>query len=430
MKKIIYIAIVFIFALTSCTNEEKDIFGDSAANRMTAALKEYKEILVNAPNGWIMEYYAGKDTDPAGKIGGFVFLMSFEDDLTVTIASEVLGSQPPKTQRKSYFDLIGDQGPVLTFNTYNEIFHVFSEPSQSDLDGYGGDYEFIVMSATEQQIVLKGRRGKHTIVMTPVAENATWDGYIDAVTDQRNKITYPRYTVTANNTSLNYEVIINPTTNYLEVAGERFSWGDNFTYTPTGINLYKPVRLGEYEIKTLTWDETKKQFTTVVDGVTIVLEGFYPENYSFYDDYIGDYSVQYRNISNQIVSKRCSIIALDRNKGTYLIRGLHSRDWTASYDVLSGGLSILAQNLGAPQSGSEYFLLNLLSQGGGIAVSDQYRYEGTFDAEGLIIFKPNPADPSFYGMAVLFIADFEDGTRGYAFESENDIFQNLMLKKR
>ena len=425
MKKIVYIAIAFVFALTSCVNDEKDIFGDSAANRMSAALKECKNNLVSAPNGWLVEYYAGKNTDPEGKIGGFVYLMLFEEDLTVTIASEFPGTQPPKTKKKSSFNLIGDQGPVLTFDTYNEIFHIFSEPSQSDLDGYGGDYEFIVMSASDEQIILKGRRGKHTIRMTPFAENANWDEYIDAVIQQRGKVTFPRYTATVNDAPLNYEVAIDSYSNKLTIGRTSFFWGDNFIYTPTGIKLYEPVRLGEYEIENLTWNNDQGQFTTEVNGTTIVLKGFYPEGYSRYDDYIGSYSAQYRNASNAVVSKRCSIVELDRNTGTCLIRGLVSRDLTVNYSMALGNLSISTQPLGTSQYG-EVHLLNILGDVNGMFISDQFKYEGGFDKDGLIEFRPDIPEPLFLGMGVLMYSE----TDGFLIENESDIFQNLILKKR
>ena len=425
MRKIIYIAIAFVLALTSCVSDEKDIFDDSAANRMSAALKEYKDILTNTPNGWIMEYYAGLETDPTGKTGGYVYLMSFKDDLTVTVASEVSMKQPAKTKKESSYNLIADQGPILTFDTYNEIFHFFSEPSQSDLDGYGGDYEFIVMSASDERIVLKGRRGKHTIVMTPFAENANWDEYIDAVIQQRGKITFPRYIVTANDAPLNYGVVVDPYKNRLEISGEMFSWGDNFTYTPTGVKLYEPVRLGEYEIKTLTWDDDQGQFTTEVNGTTIVLKGFYPEGYSRYDDYIGSYSVQYRNASNAIISKRCSIVELDRNTGTCSIRGLVSRNLTVNYSVALGNLSLSTQYLGTSQYG-EVHLLNILGDINGMFVSDQFKYEGGFDKDGLIEFQPDIQEPLFLGMGILIYSE----TDGYLLENDSDIFQHLILKKR
>jgi len=430
MKKIVYIAIAFVFALTSCISDEKDLFNDSAANRMSAALQEYKDVLTNTPNGWLMEYYAGFETDPTGKMGGYIFLMSFDEDLTVTIASEVFGIQPPKTKKESTFNLIADQGPILTFDTYNEIFHIFSEPSQSDLDGYGGDYEFVIMSANPNEVILKGRRNENRIVMTPLPVNTTWDEYIDNTATLKRKINFPMFDVIINDSPSDYQVTLDPFRNYLEVAGGAFSRGNNCTYSPIGINLYKPIKVGEYNIESLIWEEAKGQFTTTVDGATIILKGFYPEGYSFYDDYIGSYSIQYQNALNLTVSKRCTIVELDKSAGTFLIKGLSAKDWVANYNILTGGLSISSQDLLTPQTQEEYFLFNIMGEGAGMYISDQYKYEGSLDEEGFIVFKSNPSDPSFLGFGVLFIHTFEDGSQGLAFQSENDIYQNLVMRKR
>lgn len=55
------------------------------------------------------------------------------------------------------YTLKHENGILLSFDTYNRIFHQFSDP-QSDGIGFGGDYEFYVMEHTSDHIVLKGKR--------------------------------------------------------------------------------------------------------------------------------------------------------------------------------------------------------------------------------------------------------------------------------
>lgn len=59
MKKIINILIISLTVIlyASCTPEENDIFPESSANRIAAALKADKDILTSAKNGWLIEYY-------------------------------------------------------------------------------------------------------------------------------------------------------------------------------------------------------------------------------------------------------------------------------------------------------------------------------------------------------------------------------------
>ena len=84
------------------------------------------------------------------------------------------------------YELISDNGPVLTFNTFNDVFHIFSTPedlpSTSDNEaGYGhrGDYEFIVMDATDELITLKGKKTGIRVLMTPLADDVDWATYLN-----------------------------------------------------------------------------------------------------------------------------------------------------------------------------------------------------------------------------------------------------------
>lgn len=82
-----------------------------------------------------------------------------------------------RRKRKSLFSIKKDIGPTLNFDTYNSLFHYFSD---SDISGgagtgkgYEGDYEFLLRSHTENEIVLRGKKTKNIIRMTRLAEDAT-----------------------------------------------------------------------------------------------------------------------------------------------------------------------------------------------------------------------------------------------------------------
>jgi hypothetical protein len=101
-----------------------------------------------------MEYFPSSQQT----YGGFNVLARFSD-AEVTIASEIADFD---TTEKSSFSLKQSAGPVLTFDTYNEIFHTFSDPnsSKSGLGSNGkgmeGDFEFLIMKATQDSVILKG----------------------------------------------------------------------------------------------------------------------------------------------------------------------------------------------------------------------------------------------------------------------------------
>jgi len=59
---------------------------------------------------------------------------------------------------------VNDNCPVLTFNTYNNIMHIWADPRQDGL-GYEGDYEFLILEATPERVRLKGKKyGAYTVL--------------------------------------------------------------------------------------------------------------------------------------------------------------------------------------------------------------------------------------------------------------------------
>ncbi len=166
---------------SSCTNEEDDIFEASPADRLNQAQEEYTKLLCKPANGWAMQYFADNDNE-----GGYTFLMKFRDNTSVTIAGNNQWIGNTYKEETSMYELISDNGPVLTFNTFNDVFHIFSTPedlpSTSDNEaGYGhrGDYEFIVMDATDELITLKGKKTGIRVLMTPLADDVDWATYLN-----------------------------------------------------------------------------------------------------------------------------------------------------------------------------------------------------------------------------------------------------------
>ena len=179
MRKLynIIIAIVAIVSLASCTGEVDDIFDRSSAARMTEAIATDRQMLVDAPNGWLMQYFC------ENTYGGYNVFVKFNDDNTATVANEVfeLGSR-----ETSHYKLEQSMGVVLSFDEYNELFHFFSAPANPNGigdDGIGmrGDFEFRVISATADRFELEGKKHGARIVMTRLADGVDWDDYITRV---------------------------------------------------------------------------------------------------------------------------------------------------------------------------------------------------------------------------------------------------------
>ena len=176
MKKIIYIIYcIATLLVSSCVSEQVDVFSASPAERLNKAMKADADSLLHADNGWAMEYFATTGS------AGYTLLVKFNKSGMALIAgkSELTGNI--MITDSCLFEIIGDNGPVLTFNTFNKVLNAFSNPVSPDGYGLEGDYEFIVEKTTTNQIVLKGKKRGTTILLNKIPQNTTWKQYFDGI---------------------------------------------------------------------------------------------------------------------------------------------------------------------------------------------------------------------------------------------------------
>lgn len=190
MKKTLYSLFVLLMGAASfvaCSPEVDDLFDQSSSERYQTTMKNTRDVLIAAPNGWRMEYYG------TTSYGGYNVFMKFTED-SVTIASEQVGaSQKAGLDENgnaitctSHYEFEQSQGVVLTMNEYNELFHYFSDPANTDQgatqgDGFGGDFEFRVISACADSVILEGKKHQGNIKMYPMPTDMTWGQYIQKV---------------------------------------------------------------------------------------------------------------------------------------------------------------------------------------------------------------------------------------------------------
>ena len=193
MKKIYNILFVLLAGLSfvACSNEVDDVFDKSSADRIQEAINADMKMLVDAPNGWLMEYYG------ASKYGGYNMFVKFNADNTVTAANEFFDEG---TRATSHFKLEQSQGVLLSFDEYNDIFHIFSDPANmlqvgDKGKGFEGDFEFRVIKAEADRFELQGKKHGQKIVMTRLAEDFNWDNYFKKVEDMENLLTYKTYAI-------------------------------------------------------------------------------------------------------------------------------------------------------------------------------------------------------------------------------------------
>ncbi|MBR5052173.1 MAG: DUF4302 domain-containing protein [Bacteroidaceae bacterium] len=201
MKDIRYITMsvaLATIALAGCSRfEEADLFDESAALRIEHNAERLQEILVNAPEGWVMQYHTGKGV---AVFEGFNLFARFEKGGKVTLAGDHRylrdGNAGKYTEHASLYELIREDGLVLAFNTWNNVLTPFVDPVAywaapelllKDGEGMQGDQNLVVMSMKEDEIICRGER--YDALIRLVKADRDWQTYIADTKAMKDLIT-------------------------------------------------------------------------------------------------------------------------------------------------------------------------------------------------------------------------------------------------
>lgn len=289
MKRLFYICFILpLLMLGACTPEVDDAFDKSASQRIEEAIAQNLSVLTEPANGWVMEYYPS----PTLAYGGYTILVQFGKDGKVKTACDLFVTDLVAV---SEYEVKQSMGVMLTFDTYNNIFHFFSEPANRlgiGERGYGmeGDYEFIIQECTPEKVVLKGRKTGNKMVMHPVPANKTWDEYLTSVKNIP-QLAYPAA----------YDVLIGGVPQYsvmqkyhkfILVNDDGSQQALPFIYTTEGISFYEPLSIGTQNIKSMAWN---KETMAYENGNISIKAQNLPTGYHKYQDFIGSYTFIYGN---------------------------------------------------------------------------------------------------------------------------------------
>ena len=156
-----------------------------------------------------MEYYP-TNTDEEYKGRGYLIMADFDKDESVTLAMNNIMSDDVYMEERSLWEIIADNGPVLTFNTYNEVLHCFSNPEYYESGkGFEGDYEFVMIDVPEdgQFIMLKGKKRGTYVRLTRLPDGTNFEEYLADIKAFHNGI-FPANAVNEN---------------VLQVGGQKYS---------------------------------------------------------------------------------------------------------------------------------------------------------------------------------------------------------------
>ena len=201
MKDIRYITMcvaVVAIALTGCSRfEEDDLFEESAALRIEHNADKLQEILVDAPYGWVMQYYTGGGVSI---FEGFNLFAKFDKGGKVTMAGDHRflrdGNAGKYTESASLYEVIREDGLVLAFNTWNDILTPFVDPVAfwaapqfiiKDGEGMQGDQNLVIKSMSGTEIICRGERYDAEVRL--VKADRDWQTYIADTKAMKERIT-------------------------------------------------------------------------------------------------------------------------------------------------------------------------------------------------------------------------------------------------
>lgn len=272
MKKIFFLLSVALISLafTSCTIEQDDIFDKSSAARVEEALKADYKILTSAENGWLMQYFPSRSKE----FGGYNVILKFTEDGKVTVASDIASSDETAT---SLYKLVQSAGVTLSFDTYNDIFSLFADPSAQlageSGEGLGGDNDFSVISACSDSVVIKGKKTGNYAKLVPMKSD--WKSYIDNVNDIEAAMSFNKYEITIGENV----VTVSPyyrslEMSYVEDEQEVYSVSP-YSVTENGFEFYEPVTLFGKTITGFKYAADSETFEALNDP-TISLKAVIP----------------------------------------------------------------------------------------------------------------------------------------------------------
>lgn len=262
---------LFATALTACSSfQEDDLFDESASLRITKFNEDLQARLVEQSTegkyGWVIQYFVGSESK------GYNLFGRFDASGKVTLASNhpyLRGGNANKyTEDVSSYEMLREDGPVLAFNTWNDVLTVFVDPvdpSQApstivnDGEGMKGDHNFLFHAYEGQNILFRGQRHAAGIRFVPC--DRPWEDYItdaDAFKKSITSTTLNSYYVTDGKDTMYFSGLNNGLFTYQErLVDPLQSEPCACVFSVDGFRLKNKSQLGEKSFQDFTISEQK-----------------------------------------------------------------------------------------------------------------------------------------------------------------------------
>ena len=237
--------------LQSCQTEEENVFDKSYAERMDDFLQKAQETLVASQYGWALDYYPKSNQS----YGGVAYTIKFTRDNAIVRYE----NKPDDGEVKSLYKMKEDDGPVLSFDTYNTFLHTYATPKSGEYRGKEGDFEFVIDSIGADRIKIHGKRSLNTMYLHKLSGEAS--AYMEKVTDLTNLFVFSD--VALNIGGKPYRLVVTDKNNrQLAIYdGDKIIAESAYAFTDKGIRLYEPITLNGVQLYDLTLDAETAKFS-------------------------------------------------------------------------------------------------------------------------------------------------------------------------
>lgn len=238
--------------LQSCQTEQEDVFDKPYSERMEEFLQKAQETLVASQYGWALDYYPQRNQT----YGGVAYTVKFTRDNAIVRYE----NNPDDGEVKSLYKMKEDDGPVLSFDTYNTFLHVYATPKRGEYRGKEGDFEFVIDSIGADCVKIHGKRSMNTMYLRKLSAEAS--EYMEKVTELSNLFVFSDVTLSVGGKAYNL-VFTDKTNRQLGFYdGNKLVASSAYAFTDKGIRLYEPITLNGVQVYDLTFDAATAKFSS------------------------------------------------------------------------------------------------------------------------------------------------------------------------
>lgn len=286
MKFKLFILGISILSLNaSCEKKMDHIFDDSPSDRLNASVEKVYSGVQSNKDGWLIKYFPSSGLE----FGGYTLFAKFTNITDVSFEADMTTLA---TQTSTY-TVVPGAGPILTFDTYNRIFHFFALPQYfnknsnyqlpgfittssgvgASNEGMKGENDFLVTKVTADSIVMEGRKSYNKLLMVPIksTEATTIVAAYRAAVTKFNALSNYKFEVGTESIAATFA---NTTTKRaLLIAGNAKPYA--YRYTPTGLEFYTEYDVNGVKFRELKYVEptgvyTKGYFTNDAGTIKLV----------------------------------------------------------------------------------------------------------------------------------------------------------------